>query len=135
MENGYQTYQRVGMETASPSQLLLALYDGAIRFLGLARTGLERRDLEAANRNLGRVQDIIMELLVTLDMEQGEIPERLRDLYIYLYRVLLEANLEKNDAKMVEVDGHLRRLRASWRGAAEQVARQAAGDAPGRMTA
>ncbi|MEE9278246.1 MAG: flagellar export chaperone FliS [Dehalococcoidia bacterium] len=123
MHQGYQAYKRSGIETASPSQLLLALYDGAIRFLGRAQNGLEKNDLAVVNENLARTQAIIMELIATLDMDQGEIPQRLMDLYIYLQRALMDANTQKDGAKIAEVEGIVRKLREAWRGAIQQVNR------------
>ncbi len=130
MQQGYQAYKRVRLETAEPPQLLLALYDGAIRFLRLAQTALERSDIEAAHTNLLRTQDILFELMSTLDMKRGEIPQRLMDLYVYLYRTLAEANAEKNATKIAEVEGHLRRLREAWRGAIRTVEQTAPRTSP-----
>lgn len=121
MERAYATYQQVSLETASKPQLLLALYDGAIRFLGRAQQAIGAGDVETANTSIGRTQEILGELMSTLDMSQGEIPERLMDLYIYMHRTLVDANVQKNAARLEEVSGLLRQLRTAWRQAIQQL--------------
>lgn len=123
---GYAAYRRVGLETATGPQLLLALYDGAVRFMGRAKAGLEKNELELVNENIGKTQAIIMELYATLDVERGSMQKELRDLYVYLYQGLMEANMRKDGAKLAEVDGIVRQLREGWRGAVQQVAEQSA---------
>ncbi len=126
MAQVHDTYREVGLQTASPPRLLLALYDGAVRFLGRAQTALERRDREAAHENLIRTQAILIELMATLDLEYGEIPQQLMDLYIYMHRTLVEANIHKDTARVREVDGLVRKLRDAWRGAVAEVERTGA---------
>ena len=121
MERGYATYKQVSLETASGPQLLLALYDGAIRFLARADQAIEAGEVETVNTYIGRTQDILGELMTTLDMSQGEIPARLMDLYIYMHRTLVDANVQKESRKLHEVQGLLRDLRTAWRGAVDQV--------------
>ena len=121
MERGYATYKQVSLETASGPQLLLALYDGAIRFLARADQAIGAEDLEGANRYIGRAQDILGELMSTLDMSQGEVPTRLMDLYIYMHGALVDANVQKDAGKLQEVQGLLQDLREAWRGAVAEV--------------
>lgn len=121
MERGYAAYKQVSLETASKPQLLLALYDGAIRFLGQAETAIAKADVEAANNNIGRTQDIVGELMGTLDMSQGEVPQQLMDLYIYMHGALVAANMQKDVEKLREVSGLLQQLRTAWREAITQL--------------
>jgi len=117
----YQAYQRVRVETASPPQLLLALYDGAVRFLGRARAAQESGDREGLHRNLVRTQDIVVELMTSLDLSRGGVAQQLMGLYVYVYRTLVEANVAHDGAKIEEIDGILRKLRDAWREAVRRT--------------
>ena len=87
--SGYGAYQRIQAETSSPVGLITLLYDGLRTDLMRAELGLERGDLELVNARLSRAQEIVMELLVSLDRSYGEIPEQLAALYDYMYQRLL----------------------------------------------
>jgi len=94
------TYQDGGIETATPAKLVEMLYSGALDFLSQAKI---------------RVEDIIMELNISLDMDKGgEISKNLRALYNYLYKQLLNANLHKDDKILEEVSGYIKELRETW---------------------
>ena len=119
--NGYaRTYQTQAIMTASPGQLVLLLYDGALRFLSLAHVALEagNNDLtrfEVTNRNLQRAQNIIAELKGTLNHDAGgAVAANLDRLYDYFNRRLIQANFKKELAPVVEVEGLLRELRDAW---------------------
>jgi flagellar protein FliS len=119
--NGYaRTYQTQAIMTASPGQLVLLLYDGALRFLALAHVALEagNNDLtrfEVTNRNLQRAQNIIAELKGTLNHDAGgTVAANLDRLYDYFNRRLIQANFKKELAPVVEVEGLLRELRDAW---------------------
>jgi flagellar protein FliS len=105
--------------TASPGQLILMLYDGALRFLDHARDALEspeetHKRIERINTNLIKAQDIIAELQSSLNMDAGEYSRNLDRLYDYYLRRLFEANLKKKVAPVVEVEGLVRQLRDGW---------------------
>lgn len=105
------------------------LYDGAIRFLGLARMGFESDDpLErnlAVHNNITRAQDILNELVVTLDMDLGgELAETLRNLYLYMGDRLQESNINKTTAGIDEVTVRLSEIRDAW---SQMLANQANG--------
>lgn len=121
MHHGYGAYKRLSVETASGPQLLLALYDGAIKFLMRAQTAVPRKDYETVNQNLMWTQDIVCELIATLDLRYGEIPQQLMDLYVYMHGALVQANVRKDTGKIAEVEGLLRNLRAAWSAAIESV--------------
>ena len=114
-------YQRVQVETASPSQLVLMLYRGCVRFIGLARTAFEKKDFEASRINLLKAQDILTELMGSLNLEQGgEIAANLMRLYDYMHYRLVEANIKRDDAAAAEVEGLVRSMIPAW----EEVLRQ-----------
>jgi flagellar secretion chaperone FliS len=117
----YRQYQQAQTHTATPGQLVLMLYQGAVKFLVRARSEIEVGSIEGAHNNLIRAQNIIVELMTSLDMSQGQIATDLYALYGYMYRRLLEANIRK-DAKIVEeVTTMLRDLLPAWEEAVASV--------------
>jgi|GEM_PF-132149 len=112
-----QTYQQAQTMTVAPGQLIIQLYDGAIRFLRRARAALADNDIELTHNSLCRVQDIMVELDSTLDDRAGEISNNLHQIYLYCYQRLALANAEKNDAIMGEILVHLENMAEAWRGA------------------
>lgn len=107
-------YQRNQIEMASQKQLILMLYDGAIKFLRLAKEGIENNDLELAHNSLLRSQAIILELLSGLNPESGKITEGLAALYDYFFQRLVEANKAKDTEIIDEVIPYLQDLRGVW---------------------
>lgn len=99
---------------ASKEELTLMLYNGAIKFCNLAISGIQNGDIEAANNNILRVEDIITEFQSTLNFDY-EISNYLDLLYDYLQERLMEANLNKDSAILEEVNGFLRELRDTWK--------------------
>jgi flagellar protein FliS len=123
--NPYQNYKNTKYETASQEQLLIMLYDGALKFGKQAIKGIEEEDLEGANDKLKRVQAIINELMVTLDREQGgEIAENLYNLYDYMNRRLIQANIRKDEEIIREVLDLLEDLKDGFEEAATEVKKQ-----------
>lgn len=112
---GHDAYRVNAVETASPEQLTLMCYDGALRFMRRAAKALEDGDLAGANNATGRAQAIINELNVTLDMERGgEIARNLRDLYLFVNRHMA-SGLASNEAPLIrESIGLVRELRDAW---------------------
>ena len=118
-KNPWQSYRQVATRTASPGQLVLMLYEGAIRFLERAEAGFRLEDPvefnTTINDNILRAQDIVRELDFSLNVEQGgELAVQLRRLYDYFDRTLLEANLRKDPAGIVEVTKRITVLRDAW---------------------
>ncbi len=108
-------YQRSQVETSSPVRLVVMLYDGAIRFLSLARERMADGNLEERHSNLIKAQNIIAELLSSLDLEQGgDIAANLRRLYSFMLQQLVEANLFDKPQPIDDVMRLLRELRESW---------------------
>lgn len=115
-----RTYRANSVLTASPGQLVLMLYDGALRALATAREGFARpvedgRRFEVINAQLLKAQAILSELQGTLNHEAGgEFSRTLERLYDYHLRRLMEANLQKKEEPVIEVERLLRELRDAW---------------------
>ena len=117
--NPWQAYRQVATLTATPGQLVLMLYDGAIRFLEQARVGFTRDDPlefnQTINNHVIKAQAIINELNLYLDMEQGgDCARNFRRLYDYLDRRLQESNQRKEEAGILDVIRRLTVLRNAW---------------------
>ena len=113
--NAYQRYKDAQYSTASPEQLMLMLYEGAIKFARQAQEEMREKNIEGANNKLKKTGDIISELMVSLDMEQGgEIARNLYNLYDYMSRRLIQANIRKDPGLVDEVITLLTSLKESW---------------------
>ncbi|GAB6173399.1 flagellar export chaperone FliS [Paradesulfitobacterium aromaticivorans] len=121
VHNQYEVYRQRAVETASPAKLLIMLYDGAIRFLQQGKAALEAGDFEKANAHLLKVQDILSELIVSLDLSQGEIAENLYQLYDFYLHEVIKANIEKKAAYLEPVEDFLRGYRDMWIEAAKKA--------------
>ena len=109
------TYESLQIETAGPEQLLLMLYDGAIRFLNEAIRAMAEENWEVSNAKLIKAQNIVSELMASLDMKlAGELGKNLFKLYDYLHYRLVQANMKRDVAMIDEVLTHLRDLRLTW---------------------
>ncbi|UNC93823.1 flagellar export chaperone FliS [Candidatus Contubernalis alkaliaceticus] len=115
LANPYQKYQHNQVETSTPGKLLLMLYNGALKFIREARKAAEEKNIEKVNNKIGRAQDIIFELMSSLNFEQGKIAENLYALYDYMNQRLIEANIKKDDKILAEVEGMLESLRDTWK--------------------
>ncbi len=111
--NPYEQYQKSKILTASPAELTLMLYDGAIKFGNIAKSGMEEKDVQKAHTNVVKVQKIIEEFRNTLD-HKYPIADELDNVYAYLLERLVEANVKKDPTIMEEVIGHLRSMRDTW---------------------
>ncbi|HYE10829.1 MAG TPA: flagellar export chaperone FliS [Patescibacteria group bacterium] len=109
----YQQYQNSMVNTASPQELTLMLYNGLIKFLNLSIQGIEEKEIEKANNSITRAQDIIIEFMSTLDMNY-EVSSGLLSLYDYMNNRLIEANIKKDKAIVEEVLGLAEDLRDTW---------------------
>ncbi|MFI5336189.1 MAG: flagellar export chaperone FliS [Opitutales bacterium] len=115
-----RAYRSNSVMTASPGQLVLMMYDGALKALGQAREAFNRppddfRRIEIINGHLIKAQHIIYELQDTLNLEAGgEFAATLQRLYDYYNRRLNEANLRKQVEPVLEVERLLGELRGAW---------------------
>ncbi len=119
LANPWKSYRQIATQTAPPGQLVLMLYEGAIRFLNRSLPGFAIDDPAEANtvvhNNLQRAQEIIRELNLALNMEQGgECAVTLRRLYDYFERRIWESDLNKQRDGVDEVIRHITVLRDAW---------------------
>jgi len=111
--NPYAQYQRSKILTASPAELTLMLYEGAIKFGNIAIEAIEEKDIQKAHDNIIKVQRIIQEFRSTLDMKYP-VAQDFENVYSYLAARLFEANIRKDAEIMREVIEHLRTMRETW---------------------
>lgn len=110
----YQTYKQNAVNTSSPGDLTLMLYNGCLKFITLAKRAIEDKNIEKRNENLGKAQNIINELMITLNLEI-DISKNMLQMYDYIYRRLVEANT-KNDINILnEVEGYVIEFRDTWK--------------------
>ena len=110
-----QNYLKTKVFTATPEQLQLMLYDGAIRFGEQARVALEAKNYEQSYLNIARVQRIITEMQSSLKHDLApELCGKMASLYNYIYRRLVEANIEHNLKSLDEALHLLRYQRETW---------------------
>ena len=114
LPNAYAQYNNSKILTASPAELTLMLYDGAIKFCNIAIMGIEQNDINKAHTNIRKVERIIEEFRSTLD-RRFAVAEDFDRVYVYLLRRLLEANLKKDKEILEEVNTHLRSIRDNWK--------------------
>jgi flagellar secretion chaperone FliS len=108
-------YQEQQIITASKEQLLVMLYDGAIRFSKIAKKAIVAKDYEKSNLFLLKTQRIIAEFMASLDLKSGnETTQQLFYLYEYLHHQLVQANVQRDTALVDDVLEHLIDLRQTW---------------------
>ena len=110
-----QRYKAVKIQTASPAQIMIMLYDGAIRFSLVAKKKIEEKDYAAKGTYIGKVQAIVSELMSSLDFSIApELCSRLEQLYIYIIEQLTISNLELKTEPLDVVVELLKTLRDGW---------------------
>lgn len=113
--NPYRVYRETQIQTASGLELVILMYNGAIKFLKQAAQAIEEKQVAPAHNALIRAQDIISELRATLNHEAGgQVARSLDQLYEYMNYRLMEANIHKDLAPVKEVVGMLEELRDTW---------------------
>ena len=112
--NAYAKYKEQSVNTATPEELTLMLYNGCIKFINLAEVFMDDKNIEKANLNIIKAQDIISELNITLNLDY-EISDNLRLLYEFVRERLLEANLRKDKKPLFEAKEILTELRDTWK--------------------
>lgn len=113
LPNAYAQYKNSKVLTASPAELTLMLYEGAIKFCNIAITAVEQKDIEKAHINIIKVEKIIDHFRKTLDMKYP-VAEDFERVYVYLAHRLVQANLTKDKEILEEVCGHIRTMRDTW---------------------
>ena len=117
--NPWKSYRQIATQTAPPGQLVLMLFDGALKSLDCALLGFDAADIGERNtsvhNNLQRAGDIIRELNGSLDLAAGgQLAETLRNLYEYFEKRINESNLKKSPAAIKEIIPMLKGLRDAW---------------------
>ena len=111
---GYAAYANSKIMTATPAELTLMLYDGAIKFCNIAIGAIEEKEIEKAHQNIVKVEHIIEEFQITLD-HKYPVAKDFDNVYNYLMQRLHEANLKKDKEILEEVLQHLRTMRDTWK--------------------
>ena len=114
LPSAYAQYNNSKVLTASPAELTLMLYDGAIKFCNIAELSIEKNDIPRAHENIHKVQNIIGYLHSTLDMKY-EVSKDFDNIYSYLERRLVEANVKKDKEILEEINTHLHSIRDNWK--------------------
>ncbi|MDO4189219.1 MAG: flagellar export chaperone FliS [Lachnospiraceae bacterium] len=112
--NAYSQYANNKILTASPAELTLMLYEGAIKFCNIAIMAIENGDIMKAHNNIMKVQRIIEEFQITLDFKYP-VANDFNNVYTYLIKRLREANITKDKEILEEVNGHIRTMRDTWK--------------------
>jgi flagellar protein FliS len=102
------------ISSATPEELTLMLYDGALKFANIALIGIEKKDYEKVNNSCQRIRAIIRELQTTLDFKY-DIANIFNDYYEFILRRLHTANMKKDEELMKEVAFLLRSIRDTWK--------------------
>ncbi len=111
--NAYQKYKAQEVNMANPMALIVMLYNGCIKRLKLARIAIEKKDYAEANASLQKAQDIISELINSLDLHY-DISKNLLSLYDFMYREIVKINLRKDAERIEPLIKMLSGLRDAW---------------------
>lgn len=114
IQNPYQAYQSNTVNTASPGELTLMLYNGCLKFIKAARVGMESKQIQVRHENLLKAQTIISELRITLNVDMA-ISHHMMTMYDYIYTQLVEANTKNDPAILNEVEGLVVDFRDTWK--------------------
>lgn len=112
--NAAMTYQNNAIQTATPAELTLMLYDGAIKFANIAIAAIESGDVEKVHLNIVKTENIIMELRYTLN-HNYPVAKDFEQVYDYIYRRLVDANVKKDKEILEEALGYIREMRDTWK--------------------
>lgn len=114
IQNPYKSYQQNSVNTASPGDLTLMLYNGCLKFIHLAKKAIQDKQIEEKNINIQKAQKIIQELMVTLNMDL-EISKNMMSLYDFMNRRLIDANVKNDVAILHEVEELVTEFRDTWK--------------------
>jgi len=115
MQSPYKNYIKQEVEGATKGKLVLLLYDGAIKFMRVSVKAIEENNIQGAHNNIMKAQNIIYELMSTLNMDAGDISRNLMRLYDFMIWQLIEANKEKSKDKVDSVIKLMSSLRDAWK--------------------
>ena len=111
---GYDAYAKNKILTASPAELTLMLYEGAIKYCNIAIKSVEEKNIQKAHESIVKVEKIIQEFQIALD-HRYEVAQDFDNVYNYLLQRLALANVRKDKEILEEVLGHLRTMRDTWK--------------------
>jgi flagellar secretion chaperone FliS len=118
---GAKNYKQMQIKTASPTQILIMMYEGAIQHVKKASAALEKKDLASKGLHIGKAHDIINELNTSLNHEVGQsIAKDLERLYNFMVSQLLKANIDNDMEALKSVQRNLETLLDGWKGAVTQ---------------
>ena len=113
-QNMTLAYKNNTIQTASPAELTLMLYDGAIKFCNIAIGALENNDIQKANTNIIKAENIIVEFRSTLDFKYP-VAQDFDRVYDWIYRRLVEANIKKDTEILEDALRLIREMRDTWK--------------------
>ena len=113
-KNPYAAYNNSKIQTATPAELTLLLYEGAIKFTNIALTAMEKHEIQKTHDNIMKTERIIMEFQATLD-HKYPVAKDFDAVYEYILQRLRDANMKKDPEILEEVLGHLRTMRDTWK--------------------
>ena len=114
LPGAYAQYKNSRVLTASPAELTLMLYEGAIKFCNIALIGLEQKDINKAHTNIVKAENIIMEFQATLNHKYA-VAEDFDKIYNYIYGLLVEANMKKDKELLERALNEIRGMRDTWK--------------------
>lgn len=114
MQNAAMAYQGSKVNTANPAELTLMLYEGAIKFCNIALGAMEHHDIQKTNNNIIKAEKIINKLRETLDFKYP-VAQDFDNVYSYIYRKLVEANIHKDAEALEEALVRIREMRDTWK--------------------
>lgn len=120
LRSPYKAYQQSSVQTASPAQLVIMLYDGAIRFTRAGVEAIHNQKYDVANTSLKKAQSIINELIASLNFDYAISHDMVR-IYEYMLHLLIQANMKKQPEFAEEALGYLQDLGETWRQSAKAV--------------
>ena len=112
--NPYRAYENNAVTTASPAELTLMLYNGCLKFIKQGKAAIENNDIQSKNTNLQKAQNIISELMITLNRDVS-LSQNLESLYEYIHNRLIQANLNSDIEILNEVEGFVTDFRDTWK--------------------
>lgn len=113
-------YKQSSISTATPEELTLMLYNGAIKFMNIAKYSIDKKEMEKAHNSLIRAQDIILELNYSLDMKY-DISKEMRDLYEFIMSKLVDGNISKDIKSIEEAIDITSEMRDTWKEVIKQM--------------
>ena len=113
MNNPYMQYQRDQILTSSPAAVTLMLYDGIIKFGNISKEAMINKDIEKAHNNIIKIQNILKELLNTLNYKY-EVAKDFEIIYTNIANLTFQANISKNPDDMEKAIEAMREIRETW---------------------